>query len=76
MSFNKRFLSESSIRSFAKSYHDSFHWFQRYMVYADAYIIDTTNGDWASDIHDRFCKAEEDSEERRNLHQQIVKDEI
>ena len=73
MSFNKRFLSESSIRSFAKSYKDSFHWFQRYMVYADAYIIE---GDWASEIYDRFGKAEEDSEERRNLHQQIANDEI
>jgi hypothetical protein len=73
MSFNKRFLSESSIRSFAKSYKDSFHWFQRYMVYADAYIIE---GDWASKIHKKFNKFEEDSEERRNLHQQIVNEEI
>jgi hypothetical protein len=73
MSFNKRFLSESSIRSSAKSNQDSFHWFQRYMVYADAYIIE---GDWASDIHDKFCKAEEDSEERRKIHQQIINEEI
>ena len=76
MSFNKRFLSESSIRSYAKSNKDSFHWFQRYMVYADAYIIDMTNGDWAQQIHDRFCNAKEDSEERRKIHQQIVNDEI
>jgi len=73
MSFNKRFLSESSIRSFAKSYRDSFHWFQRYMVYADAYIIE---GDWASGIYERFGEAGEDSEERRKIHQQIVNDEI
>ena len=71
MSFNKRFLSESSIRSFAKSYKDSFHWFQRYMVYADAYIIE---GDWASDMYRKFGEAEE--EERRIIHQQIVNEEI
>lgn len=73
MGFHKRFLSESSIRTFAKSNRDSFHWFQRYMVYADAYIIE---GDWASKIHKQFCKAEEDSEERRKLHEQIANDEI
>ena len=73
MGFNKRFLSEESIRSFAKSHKDSFHWFQRYMVYADAYIVDTG---WASDIYDRFGKAGEDSEERRELHRQIANDEI
>ncbi len=71
MSFNKRFLSESSIRSFAKSYKDSFHWFQRYMIYADAYIIE---GDWASDMYNKFGEAGE--EERRTIHQQIANDEI
>jgi hypothetical protein len=44
--------------------------------HADAYIIDMTNGDWAQEIHDRFCNASEDSEERRKIHQQIVNDEI
>jgi hypothetical protein len=73
MGFNKRFLSESSIRNFAKSNHDSFHWFQRYMVYADAYIIE---GDWASEIYHKFGEAGEDSEERRKIHQQLVNDEI
>lgn len=73
MGFNKRFLSESSIRSSAKSHKDSFHWFQRYMVYADAYIIE---GEWASEIYHRFGEAKEDSEERRELHRQIANDEI
>jgi hypothetical protein len=76
MGFNKRYLSEDSIRSNAKSNADSFHWFQRYMVYADAYIIDMTNGDWASKIHNQFCEAESDSIERRELHQKIVNNEI
>jgi hypothetical protein len=46
------------------------------MVYADAYIIDMTNGDWASKIHNQFCEAGQDSDERRELHQKIVNDEI
>jgi len=73
MGFNKRFISEDSIRSMAKSYKDNFHWFQRYMVYADAYII---QGEWASDIYHQFGKMEEDSEGRIKLHQQIANDEI
>lgn len=76
MGFNKRFLSEDSIRGYAKANADSFHWFQRYMVHADAYIIDMTNGSWASDIHSQFCKAKEDSDERRELHRKIVNNEI
>jgi len=74
MGFNKRFLSEDSIRSSAKN--NTFHWFQRYMVYADAYIIDTSNGNWASDIYHQFGKAGEDSDERRELHRKIANDEI
>lgn len=74
MGFNKRFLSEDSIRSSAKN--SNFHWFQRYMVYADAYIIDTSKGDWASKMYHQFGQAGEDSEERRELHRKIANDEI
>lgn len=74
MGFNKRFLSEETIRSNAKSNSDSFHWFERYMIHADAYIIDTTKGDFASKIHSQFWEGNE--EERRKIHQQLVNDEI
>jgi len=74
MGFNKRFLSEDTIRTNAKN--NTFHWFQRYMVYADAYIIDTSKGDWASKIHNEFCEAKEDSDVRKNLHYKIANDEI
>jgi hypothetical protein len=65
MSFNKRFLSENSIRSFAKA--DSFKSFERYMTYADAYITETG---WASEIYHKFGEAEES--ERKNIHQSII----
>ena len=74
MSFNKRYLSEDSIRSSAKANSDSFHWFERYMVYADAYIIDTTNGDFAEKIYKKF--GEGNGELRREIHKQLVNDEI
>lgn len=74
MSFNKRFLSEESIRSYAKSNVDSFHWFERYMVCADAYIIDMTKGDFAEKIHEKFGEGNE--EIRREIHRQLVNDEI
>ena len=73
MGFYKRFLSEDSIRNFAKSHCDSFHWFQRYMVCADAYMIE---GDWASEIWHKFDEAGKDSEERRKIHQQLVNNAI
>jgi hypothetical protein len=74
MSFNKRYLSEDSIRSHAKSNPDSFHWFERYMVNADAYIIDTTKGDFAETIYEKFGEGNE--EVRREIHRQLVNDEI
>lgn len=46
------------------------------MVYADAYIIDTSKGDWASKMYHQFGQAGEDSEERRELHRKIANDEI
>lgn len=74
MSFNKRYLSEDSIRSSAKSNSDSFHWFERYMVYADAYIIDTTNGTFAEEIYEKFGESTEEG--RREIHRQLVNNEI
>jgi len=74
MSFNKRYLSEDSIRSHAKSNSDSFHWFERYMVNADAYIIDTSKGDFAEMIYEKFGEGSE--EVRREIHRQLVNDEI
>lgn len=74
MSFNKRFLSEDSIRSYAKSNADSFHWFERYMIGADAYIIDTTNGTFAEKIYEKFGRSNEEG--RREIHRQLVNDEI
>jgi len=74
MSFNKRYLSEDSIRSHAKANPDSFHWFERYMVYADAYIIDTTKGDFAEKIYEKFGEGNEAV--RREIHRQLVNDEI
>ena len=65
MSFNKRFLSDDSIRSFAKA--DSFKSFERYMTCADAYIIETG---WANEIYHKFGEAEE--AERKNIHQSII----
>lgn len=65
MGFNKRFLSENSIRTFAKV--DSFNRFEHYMICADAYIIETG---WASEIYHKFGEAEES--ERKNIHQSII----
>ena len=73
MGFNKRFLSEEGIRNTAKHYKDHFQWFQRYMVYADGYILEDS---WASKIFEQFGEFGEDSEERKILHQQIVNGEI
>lgn len=69
MSFNKRFLSKDSIKSYAKS--SSFHWFQRYMVYADAYIIEDDGTGWASKFYDNFGKAGEDSEKRKDMWEKL-----
>jgi len=70
MSFNKRFLSKDSIKNYAKS-SDSFHWFQRYMVYADAYIIEDDGTGWASKFYDEFGKAGENSEKRKDMFEQL-----
>lgn len=69
MSFNKRFLSKESIISQAKN--NSFHWFQRYMVYADAYIIEDDGTQWASKFYDEFGKAGEDSEKRKDMWEKL-----
>lgn len=74
MSFKKRILNEETIRLFAKS--NTFHWFQRYMVHADAFIIEGSDNDWPSIIHKRFCDLEEDSEERVEMHRKIANNEI
>ena len=68
MSFNKRFLSEGSIRSFAKN---EFNSFETYMTNADAYITETG---WASKMYDKFGMADED--QRRKIHLQIQNNEI
>ena len=47
MGFNKRFLSEESIRAFAKN---GFNSFEVYMTCADAYIVSMG---WASKIYDK-----------------------
>lgn len=74
MGFNKRFLNEKSIRDFAKN--NSFLDFQKYMVNADSYIIEGIQTDWARLIHDEFCKTENDSAERKELHRKIVNNSI
>ncbi len=63
MGFNKRFLSEDSIRSFANSSFDSF---ETYMTCADAYIV---NLGWAEKIYHQFGKAEKT--ERKEIHKKI-----
>jgi hypothetical protein len=72
MSFNKRFLNEKSIRSFAKA--NDFKSFERYMINADAYIIDTSDGLFASILHTNFCNGNEKT--RKEIHQQLINDEI
>jgi len=61
MGFNKRYLSESSIRSMADSNQENFPGFQRYMTSADAYIIE---GSWASRIYNKFSKADLETQEQ------------
>jgi len=63
MGFHKRFLSEESIRAFAKN---DFNSFETYMTCADAYIV---NIGWASKIYHQF--GESDQKERKELHKQI-----
>ena len=71
MGFNKRFLSESSIRAYANSYKDNFNMFLRYMTSADAYIIE---GSWASKIYNKFSKA--DLETQRQIFENITQEKI
>jgi hypothetical protein len=68
MGFNKRFLSEESIRAFAKN---GFNSFEVYMTCADAYIVSMG---WASKIYDKFGNANE--EERKSIHKKIANNEI
>lgn len=68
MGFNKRFLSEESIKASAKNSFDSF---ETYMINADAYII---SGDWANKIYHQFGEATK--EERKKIHSQISKNQI
>jgi hypothetical protein len=63
MGFNKRFLSEESIRAFAQN---DFKSFEVYMTHADAYIV---NMGWAEKIYHQFGEAEE--KERKSIHKQI-----
>ena len=44
------------------------------MVNADAYIIDTTKGDYAEKLYEKFGEADEKG--RREIHRQLVNDEI
>ena len=74
MGFNKRYLSEKGIRSYAKSNVDSFHWFERYMVGADAYIIESEPGDFASKFYDKFGQANQ--EKRKELFNKLINEEI
>lgn len=71
MSFNKRFLSEDSIRKQATS--DQFDSFEKYMTTADAYI---TSDKWSSQFLIEFQKHEDGSWERRMLHLKINTKEI
>ncbi len=63
MSFNKRFLKEESIRSFANN---DFESFEVYMTNADAYIVEPG---WAYETFKKFDLANE--EERKLIHQTI-----
>lgn len=67
---NRRFLTEESIKSFAKS-HD-FQSFQSYIISADAYVI---NGDKASKFFIEFIKQEDNSQERKTLYNKMRNDE-
>lgn len=69
MSFHKRFLSENSIRTFAKA--NSFNQFCNYMIRANAYIIETG---WAGDVYQKFRESNET--ERKNIHQSIINNQI
>jgi len=74
MGFNKRFLSERGIRENAKSSSDSFYWFEKYMVGADAYIIESEPGDFASKFYNEFGQANQ--EKRKELFNKLIKEEI
>jgi hypothetical protein len=63
MGFNKRFLSEESIRAFAQN---DFQSFETYMTNADAYIV---NMGWADKIYHQFGEANE--KQRKELHKKI-----
>jgi ATP-dependent phosphoenolpyruvate carboxykinase len=63
MGFHKRFLSEETIRSNAKS---DFQSFETYMTNADAYIVNTG---WADKIYHQFGQSKE--KQRKELHKQI-----
>jgi hypothetical protein len=74
MGFNKRYLSEGGIRSYAKSNRDSFNWFERYMVGADAYIIESEPEDFASKFYDEFRQSNQ--EKRKELFNKLINEEI
>ena len=64
MGFNKRYLTESSIRSMADSNQENFPGFQRYMIGADAYIIEQNENNWASSIFNKFNDANKEEQEQ------------
>tara|TARA_B110000503_G_scaffold33875_1_gene55022 strand:- start:1515 stop:1775 length:261 start_codon:yes stop_codon:yes gene_type:complete len=64
MGFNKRYLTESSIRSVANSDKENFKGFQRYMIGADAYIIEQNENNWASNIFNKFDNADEEEQKQ------------
>ena len=74
MGFHKRYLSESSIRSYANSDKENFNGFRRYMIGADAYIIEQTKDSWASNIHNKFYNADE--EEQKQIFKNITQNKI
>ena len=74
MGFHKRYLSESSIRSNANSDKENCNRFRRYMIGADAYIIEQSESSWASDIHDKFYNADE--EEQKQIFKNITQNKI
>lgn len=74
MGFNRRYLSEDSIRKSASSSLSSFESFEKYMTSSDVYIIQGENSKWALDVFQIFKNANQVN--RLQIYHSIQKGEI
>jgi hypothetical protein len=74
MGFNRRYLSEDSIRKAASSSLSSFDTFEKHMTTSEVYIIQGENTKWTSEVFHKF--KESNRTNRLQIYHSIQKGEI